>query len=391
MSRAAPSHRVSLNPKGSMATNIELLNAFESLANASPSTDAFSSRDEYQAVRRLILADPFFARHFREVAGVIEDWPFTISRRFLERVNASLGSAAAVYEDLEHAIYSDTVAYERLESLIHLHMPVESIELGYGLSIRKLSSQEVEEFEQLRRPGAVYLAPTNALALAFEAPKTFVQQWLLAPTPQARRVRAQIEDMIGVIEVVAFGTVERGGTITRPTHWAFSDGRTLTFPREIGTGLVRLDAAACELLGAYGRAIAGLPFEKQETILRAQRRFVDARHREFEEEKLIDLMMAAEALFCVSDGKSKEAKRAVIVPRAACLLEEEEAGQVEIAALFDTAYRERNKVMHGEGPSRYDPPEEWREMTRDVKALMRLCLLRCVALAETSTTRVPVR
>lgn len=83
----------------------------------------------------------------------------------------------------------------------------------------------------------------------------------------------------------------------------------------------------------------------------AAKRFSFAHERYNWEDKIVDLLIAAEALFlCDHDGKSELRYRLSL--RAACFLADDQESRKQIFTDFKTAYDLRSKIVHGVGAER---------------------------------------
>jgi hypothetical protein len=121
-----------------------------------------------------------------------------------------------------------------------------------------------------------------------------------------------------------------------------------------------------------------IDLEKRKSLRIALDRFNRAYYEEENEDKLIDYIIAFEALF--SSGKRRRSQHAVIPVACAMLLGKSEEERNKITSLLDLAYKTRNHIVHGSDCHEIlkNSDYELEELVTDVEDALRASLRKLV-------------
>lgn len=128
----------------------------------------------------------------------------------------------------------------------------------------------------------------------------------------------------------------------------------------------------------------------QKGFLVAIRRFSTAGERTSAEDRIIDYLIAAEALFLTEEDAQELSYR--LAHRAACVLGDSPKSKRELFEKVRTAYRLRSKLVHGKEPGLHQPGKDdaalLAEFADELEGLLRKAITRKLDLARTK--HVPV-
>lgn len=127
------------------------------------------------------------------------------------------------------------------------------------------------------------------------------------------------------------------------------------------------------------RALSSKTIKSHGAINMALHRFRYASERDREEDRLVDLLIAAESLF-LQDGEGELSYR--LRQRVALLLGTGFDDRLKIAEDIKTAYSLRSKIVHGDGGSKR--PKPLGEIAPKIEGYLRASLQRAISLAESN-------
>jgi hypothetical protein len=187
---------------------------------------------------------------------------------------------------------------------------------------------------------------------------------------------------IEVLMILQPGVFTPGPVDIRYENWMMPNGGQRRQARPVyPSTFERFDfnARSCKLLQTLFGAAREADRRNLHNILIALRRFQQAQLRGSDEDKLIDLMIAAEALF-LNDGTDELSYR--LATRAALFLAGSRDKRVRVFQSLRTAYRVRSAVVHGTRVSRQDVSGS----VKDVEILLRAALQRALLFIAANRT-----
>ena len=308
-----------------------------------------------------------------------------------------------LYDPLEEYLYRSDDNFELVAPIAGLSL-TENVDLGPGIRIKKLADEEIS---QLLEHGLLSDRPMRAsnvrididCCVSISVRKT---KWdgVEHPLKRATRIseeiakdlevafRALVIHKTGHLQIVGSVLYGRGffqgfpfPSVTHAIHhrrfrrkyeWSSQDAIGL---KEIYQNLVQSGA----------KMNKGLEF--------ALRRFLYGYERVREEDALVDLMIAAEAMFLREDRSEKELSYRLKL-RAARFLSENIAERQAIFKLFTQAYDVRSAVVHGgdpEIPKKKDGSEQsFAAFVEEVEEHLRIALKQLLKLAANKADRGPL-
>lgn len=292
-----------------------------------------------------------------------------------------------VYSKIEEQLYSATITVDRVTPLCGFVANVPEIQLSENVAIVKLSEDEIidlmENGIQLGSSvfnGTVIHNPHRyALKVRCTAPK------IISEKDHEKEVEEIDPCLIGEIEkkvVNALRLFQEGkiyaiGTMTHHTR-LFDSGRTYSFGRPLEpfmTNKFQLKDEDVESFVEFWQLKSSITIPEKHFLNVAIRRFSQANERKDSEDKLIDLLISAEALFLSSGDPSQAELKYRLSHRAAMFLGSTVTEQKEIFKFMQKAYVARSRIVHGAEPklpkkddgTKYTLPE----FCRAVEKLMR--------------------
>ena len=156
-----------------------------------------------------------------------------------------------------------------------------------------------------------------------------------------------------------------------------------------------LSADDVEPLRRVWRALRSEGVKKREALGGALRRFEYSGERCRPEDRLVDLIIAAESLFLddAGDPQSRGELRYRLALRSAFFAEMPGLTRRQVFDLMRRAYDTRSSVVHGKIPKSVQLSGEvlpLEEFTDKVEDLIRTCLTKAVEIAQAETRRKPL-
>ena len=120
----------------------------------------------------------------------------------------------------------------------------------------------------------------------------------------------------------------------------------------------------------------------------AIRRFSQSNERESIEDKIIDFLISAEALFLSSGGSFQGELKYRLSHRAAMFIEDEAENQREVFNFMQKAYNVRSDIVHGREPNlpnnEHGTPYSLREFCNEIENHLRFSLKKAIKIAESA-------
>lgn len=160
-----------------------------------------------------------------------------------------------------------------------------------------------------------------------------------------------VDDVLAMLRLFQSGTAECTGSLSFFDRWLLQ-GSTHTHHRKSRPHLFasyRIASDATDTLKQLWQLLTSGVLENHSFIEVALRRFSMAWERSLIEDRMIDLMIAAEALFLSGPGSRKDRgeMRFRLALRAACFVETAGMSRRETFGLMRDAYDVRSSVVHG--------------------------------------------
>jgi hypothetical protein len=330
----------------------------------------FGRMDVYQKVIEAMKEDIKVAKHLNTLVGTAEmrirvEAPTCLRRLLTHLLHEQDGldfdefKFDKLYEGVEDYFYRDTVEYRYLAPLHNFRMEGERLELSPKFSIIKIPKQEREEIlsyfgEFLPFGFPLYQArPFDEYAFEFyyEVPKIFGND---SPPPKEGALPSQIarkefDEACSALRLFKSGATGYDYIRIKPTSWAVHVGAYTTSSiaarLPIGTQYTLSNEEVSNFL-KFWDFFKKVRQKRQNRIEIAIRRFNFGYERARPEDKLIDWMIAFEALFLGRGGRQELEYRLAL--RGSTLIGKEPNDREKIFNELKEAYRQRSNIVHGD-------------------------------------------
>jgi hypothetical protein len=262
-----------------------------------------------------------------------------------------------LYERVEDYFYRDMLEYRYLAPLHNFRMEAERLELGPKFSIIKIPKEEKEEilssFSQFPLFDLPYQArPFDEYAFEFyhKTPKMFGD---ISEAPKegvlpSQIVRKEFDEVCSALRLFKSGAVGYDYIRIKPTCWTVHGGSYTTSSiaarLPIGAQYTLSNEEASDFL-KFWHFFKKARQKKQNRTEIAIRRFNFGYERVRPEDKLIDWMIAFEALF-LRRGERQELEHRLAL-RGSTLLGKSSEDRKQIFEELKVAYGERSNIVHG--------------------------------------------
>jgi hypothetical protein len=299
---------------------------------------------------------------------------------------------AAAYQHLEDALYRPDLTFEAVAPLRNARLDATPVFLAEDLRLDALSDAEVAELlkhGQAEAAEGVAMAPPRfAVKATYHFPKQLPADNAGLPGGLQREAEERVSAVLRAMTVFKAGNVARGAVVHRTHHWFLRDQVIVgAAPRAPPWGstytLSRTEAPA---LARFWAVLQHPRVRQRRSLEVAMRRFRDACGRSRPEDRLIDLLVCAEALSLnVANDSSDRAEMLHRLALRAGSGMAERAQRREFDRAIRAAYLVRDDVVHGHEP-RLPPspdgsPQELEAFIERTEALLRGAMQRAVAIA----------
>jgi hypothetical protein len=323
----------------------------------------------YAAVASAMQADPQVARHLDTMVGdggsMFRVDVTSSLRTFL--LYLLIGQTDLIidgskfenlYGELETYFYSDLLKRRCLSPLTSFEMEADQIELGRGLLLRRLSVQEREAMASslasfMPFPHHITGAwPTGwekfTLDLSFEVPKVIGERSPDLQIGGAGQIASgRFQSVISALRLFKTGMVDLTTISTTSVGWDIFGGLGLTGRTRLpilGTPYT-LSKAEGSAFVAFWADFHKRSAKKNNRIELAMRRFNQAYERLSPEDRLIDYVIALEALL-MKGGELQELGFRLAL-RGSVLLGQNANTRSEVFLRLRSAYSQRSHIVHG--------------------------------------------
>lgn len=304
------------------------------------------------------------------------------------------------YRHLEDSLYADFIEYERITPLPGFASDKSNIWLTSDVSIAELSDDEALRLLQSGlqigttiHPMQIVVNPAKfAIRVRFRLRKLKGDAEFEANKPVTSdipHIRGETEvSVIQILRTFKAGTIKPAGTLMHALNAMQGMGTLSNSPQQrILPNAYSLSYAEAEEFARFYAFAMSKNVQARTSLETAIRRLSYATEREVDEDKILDLLIAAEALL-LSEGSDWHGEITYrISHRAAMFLADTPAAQADLFHFFRGAYEARSKIVHGsksprlpirQGVTRYTFPE----FLSRLEELIRLGVKRSVALAS---------
>lgn len=301
------------------------------------------------------------------------------------------------YLKIETSLYSSEIEIETITPLGGFYTDTNKILLDESLSIVKLSEPEIIDFLGLGikigdniGPGDFILLKYQfAIKRTFSLPKLIGDKDLLEGIEalKSHRDRNQEQKVLDALRLFKNGKVYSLGTVTRSTS-VFSSGISYNpglHAKSFIQNKFQLVKDEIDDFLEFWESFRGLDISKYKFISVAIRRYSQSNERENIEDKIIDYLISAEALFLSSTSNFQGELKYRLSHRAAMFIENEAENQREVFQFMQKAYDVRSDIVHGRKlklPKKGDGTlYSLDEFSDVIETHLRLFLKRVIALA----------
>ncbi len=322
---------------------------------------------EFRLWMEAVSADPVVSRHIGHVVGTRHGminrsaWEY-LSDLVLAHFPAMPGGLAfdpetfeRKYRDMEVLFYNDMIGFKLFSPLQNFESDAAVIDLGGGLKIKKITTQELEELLNASKWSP--LIPSNevitfrySMEFTFETEKYFLSIPLSALEEGPEwEIFGKLVTALRLFKVGAIGYNMIRETPLIDTPHLFGGTRGGLGYRRYWGPQYSLKVEEVDAFKGFWKQFGTIELGQRAPIGIAIRRFNYAYERFGLEDKLIDHMIAFEALF-FKTGEIGENRHKLSV-RVAKLLAQDYENRRRIAKEMAGFYDMRNLVVHGEQAS----------------------------------------
>ena len=306
------------------------------------------------------------------------------------------------YLKIEDSLYSNKIAFERITPLCGFLTDSSEILLNDNISIIKLSESEIIELLKLGIKIGDSLGPENfihhihqfAIKLTYSLPKIIGDNNTEEITEAHNtHIKGGVEQRIlNSLRLFKDGKVYPLGTITKSKN-VFSLG--INYNHGIPSRLFMIDKYKLienekDDFLVFWKIYTRTDALEKHYLSVAIRRFSQANERESIEDKIIDFLISAEALFLSSGGSFQGELKYRLSHRAAMFIEGETEKQRVVFEFMQKAYDVRSAIVHGTTPKL--PKKEdgisysLEEFCLNIESHLRFSLKKAIKLAATDKT-----
>lgn len=252
------------------------------------------------------------------------------------------------YLIFEETFYSDRLHFMAIAPLQGVIMADRVVRLSDKLEIKRLDKEEMESF---RTPQSNWNEEWSGVRAKYELPKIVgsKKEHLLSEMEKERIIKeeanARIEEVINALRLYGLFDVYHSGIFHLSPKW-LSISNHVVSNRMFGSGIVNYEFGSERDVREFPMLWAKLQKPKvRKELDTALRRFSYSCVRHDNEDKIIDLMIAAETLFL--HGKNEGEKGFRLALRAAYFLGKDSASRKQVYDRMRKAYGLRSKLVHG--------------------------------------------
>lgn len=271
----------------------------------------------------------------------------------------------AVYSKMERDLYENKIEFENVTPLCGFTMEDSEISLTDNISIVRLSEKDILEFFNLgiklgpniRSGDMVLEIHPYAIKQSYKLPKRIGEEFSsLKGREQNEYLSNKNEQaVIDALRIYKEGKLYAISTVKR-SRGILVGTRSFTFETPVNhrmTNQYKLLKSEFEDFKSFWRKKTNNPLlETEKSFLSvAIRRFTQSNERDNLEDRIIDLMIAAEAIFLSSGGGFQGELKYRLSHRASMFIETDVDRQRYLFDFMKKAYDVRSAIVHGSNPN----------------------------------------
>lgn len=268
----------------------------------------------------------------------------------------------SIYSNIENSLYSDEIEYEKITPLCGYNSEILDFSLDENVSIVKLSEKEVVEIlrlginlgESMGSTDFIHRIHDYALKIKYSLKKTIGEKELdssgFKENPNINGVKEK--SIIDSLRIYKEGKLYPITTIRRSKS-ILSIGTSFSFETPVKHFMANKFVLTREESNEFKafwdtRKQTKLPDKNFLSV--GIRRFSQSNERSNIEDRIIDLMIAAESIFLSSGGSFQGELKYRLSHRAAMFLEDDTKKQKYVFEFMQKAYDVRSAIVHGSSP-----------------------------------------
>ncbi len=279
-----------------------------------------------------------------------------------EILDFNLSKFNTTYLQIENFLYTKEIEFEKITPLCGFSMEDLKILLCYNISIVKLTEEEILEFFRLGiklgtimgNDEFVHGIHKYAIKISYELPKIIYERnnHDNVNKPNEFVSNQHEQNVINALRIFKEGKLYPISTINREKS-IFLSGVSFSFEKPVKHFMENKYQLLANEVGEFKefwerKCKAHMP--EKHFLSVAIRRFSQSNERDSIEDRIIDLMICAEAVFLSSDRSNQGELRYRLAHRAAMFIETDVESQRFIFDFMQKAYDVRSSIVHGATP-----------------------------------------
>lgn len=258
----------------------------------------------------------------------------------------------AAYQTFEQAFYDEYLKYDVIAPL-HNILITASVRLSEEFEISPLTDDELARFPNTSlRFGVHVWGDPCAIRSTFRIRKIVGNNVEINRSDDAadqkrfEETTARVDEVVNALRLFGADTVYYIAIIFRTPEWLFSDERVFRTRMHAPVSLgYEQDETWLLDFSKFWQLLQSDQIRKRKNLVQAIRRFGYALERPFNEDRLVDFIIACESLF-LSDSPAQRNHSNTLAQRVAYLLSNNAAGRTKVFQNIKHAYKFRNAVVH---------------------------------------------
>ena len=257
----------------------------------------------------------------------------------------------AAYQTFEQGFYDDYLVYDVIAPL-HNILITGSVRLSDEFEISPLTDDELDPANTNLRSEFHFWGDPCAIRSTFRIRKIVGDHVEITSSDDAadrkrfEETAARVDELVNALRLYGADTVYYSAIIFRTSEWLFSDERLFHTRMHAHVPLVyEQDETWLRDFSNFWQLLQSDRIRKRKALVQAIRRFGYALERPFNEDRLVDFIIACESLF-LSDSPAQNNLSNTLAQRVAYLLGNNAAGRTTVFHDIKQAYKFRNAVVH---------------------------------------------
>lgn len=326
-------------------------------------------------------------------------WPVCEFLTDQEIIEFNIPIFNSVYSKIESALYADEIEYENITPLCGFTTEDSEISLTENISIVKLSEKEILEFFRLGIKLGTSMGDVDfvhgihhhAIKISYKLPKVIGKQdTSIKDIEQNEYFGNKIEQsIIDALRIYKEGKLYPISTARRSSS-ILSVGVSFSFETPVkhfmNNKYILLKSEIDEFK-SFWRVKTKTPLQEKNFLSVGIRRFSQSNERDNVEDRIIDLMIAAEAIFLSSGGSFQGELKYRLSHRASMFIETDVDLQRYVFDFMQRAYDVRSSIVHGSNPKLPNKIDGTAytldEFCGDIEKYLRISIKKAIDLAAT--------